>query len=124
MGRTSDELAIGMNYEEGTAIDVQKIQQILNENKDKDFVKRIIEPDKYPVMNNADGSYSTHLMSWATVGDTPIVYPTIIHQDGKLKKLSQDQAVKHALQTGEFISFSSAKEADWFGKNYKKVWTK
>ena len=32
----------------------------LADNRHLDFVDRVLRPEKYPVINNPDGSYSTH----------------------------------------------------------------
>jgi len=98
------------------------IQGKLDENKDKNFVKRIINKDKYPSVKNKDGSHSTHLMAYAEVDDKIIAYPEIIMKKGKLKKLTPEKAIKYALDNNEYISFNSPEEADIFTKNYKQGW--
>ena len=103
-----------------------RIMSILEKYKDRNFVQRILAPDKYPEIKNPDGSVSSHLMSWDSLGDSgkAIVYPLIIQdQEGKsLRKLSPDEAYDHAMKTKEYIQFDSGDEADWFSRNYKKVW--
>jgi len=106
-----------------------RVKHILNKNSDKNFVKRIVNPEKYPVMNNEDGSYSTHLMAWSNRDDNPkkrIVYPTIVHDEktNKLTKLSDDDAYDYAVKNKEYVEFNSDKKADWFSRNYKAVWKK
>lgn len=103
---------------------MDKVRAILEKNKDKDFVKRILAPDKYPVITNKDGSISTHLMSWGQSDNGYFVYPTIINTKEGLKRLSDDEAWNHAISSKEFIRFDSPEEADWFSKNYKSVWRK
>jgi len=105
------------------------INQVLQDNSHLNFVQRILTPEKYPVMDRPDlgpGSYSTHLMSWSTAGDKNIVYPEIIQdpKTNKLKMLTPDEAVNHAIKTGEYLNFKTPKEADEFSKNYKQIWDK
>ena len=53
-----------------------------------------------------------------------IVFPTVLHEGGQLRAYSGKEAFTHALKSGEFIEFKTKGEADWFSKNYKKVWDK
>lgn len=104
-----------------------RVKHILNKNKDKNFVKRIIDPDKYPAIDNGDGTHSTHLMAWSNRDDDPekrIVYPTIVHDEktNKLTQLSDDDAYDYAVKNKEYIEFNSDKKADWFSQNYKMLW--
>jgi hypothetical protein len=39
-----------------------------------------------------------------------------------LIELDPRKAHEHALKSGEFIPFVTPDEADWFSKNYKKIW--
>ena len=67
------------------------------------------------------GSYSTHKMASANIDGHPIAYPTIIYSGGQLKQLSGNEAIKYALQTGEYIEFNSDVEANDFANNgYKR----
>jgi len=97
------------------------IGAILEQNKDKNFVKRIMNPNRKSI-NLGKGQYGTHLMSYAKAGDQYIAYPSIIEQDGELQELSDAEAYKHAIQTREFISFDNSKEAEIFSKQYKDIW--
>ncbi len=105
----------------------QKVMDILNANKDKNFVKRILSPDKYPTIDNGDGTYSTHLMAWSDAPDGKYrVYPTITYdtKSKSLTKLEGDAAYSKADSTGDYIEFETPEEADWFSRNYKKAWNK
>jgi hypothetical protein len=97
------------------------IGSIIEQNMDKDFVRRILNTASGPSpIKNKDGSSSTHLMSYAEVDGRYIVYPSIVNIDGKLKKLGDREAVDYALKNNEFIEFNSAAEAENFSINYKK----
>jgi len=113
-------------------LELEKINALLEQHKDKNFVQRIISPEKYPNIHLPDqpvGMSSTHLMSWGTIGDSKnpehIVYPQIIQDaSGKLVKMSTKDAMRYAITTGQYIPFKDPNEADWFSQNYKKVWKK
>jgi hypothetical protein len=102
----------------------REVADILVSNESKDFVKRILRPEKYPVIKNKDGSVSTHKMSWGEADGKYRVYPTIVNKNGRLKRLSDKRAWDYANKTGEYIEFSSPEEADRFSKDYKIIWPK
>lgn len=108
------------------AADLERINNILSAHKDKNFVQRIISPEKYPSLPRPDigpGVSSTHEMSYSTTGKGAIAYPMIVQENsGALKMLSPEMAVDHAIKTGQFVPFDNQDDADWFTKNYKKVW--
>ena len=101
--------------------DYDRAYGILQANKDKTFVKRILEPQNYPTMDWGNGQVATHQMAWGEVDGKYVVYPTILY-DGKQLKHYGDDAWKHASQSGNYIEFPSAQEADWFSQNYKSAW--
>lgn len=98
------------------------LTRILEQNKDKPFVKRILNPSEYPSMGLGKGQSGTHLMSWGQVGDKYVVFPTILHEGGKLKKYSPDEAFKQTMKTGNYIEFNTPEEAEQFSKEYKRYW--
>lgn len=101
---------------------MEKMVEIFKANKDKNFIQRVINPYIFPTINNPDNTYSTHRMAWAEQDGYFYAYPTI-QQDsnGQLQQLSGEKAFNSALDSGEFIKFPSAKEAEWFTKNYKRM---
>ena len=104
-------------------LDLLKLQKIVDANKEKSFVQRILNPQLR--LDNQDGTYSTHSMSWGQAGDKFIVFPTVLKsQDGALKRYDPREAWKHTQQTGNFIIFDSGEDAEWFSQNYKKLWEK
>ena len=94
---------------------------IMLANKSKNFVDRVLNRDKYPVLNNPDGTVSTHKMSWGESNGKYYVYPTILWNGKKLIDYGEN-AFPKAMQSGDFIEFDSPDKADWFSKNYKKIW--
>ena len=106
--------------------DRDEILKILNDNASKLFVKRILEPKKYPTLDLGDGQYATHKMAWAEL-DTPggkkkyIAYPTVLFNGKELLDYGDD-AIDEVLKSGDYISFDDPKRADWFTRSYKSVW--
>ena len=102
-----------------------RLQAIIEQHKAKNFVQRIAEPKKVPALDLGGGMTGTHMMSYATDDKGGgIVYPEIVQDQttGTLIRLGRDEARQHAIKTGEFIPFDKAADAEWFGKNYKKLW--
>jgi hypothetical protein len=104
------------------AEDYDTVKKILEKNKGKDFVQRILHPDKYPVMDIGNGGIATHKMAWGESDGKYQVYPTIIHKDGELIEYKDKEAYDHAMKTGEYIEFKDPAEAAWFGERYKAYW--
>jgi hypothetical protein len=94
------------------------INEILEKNKDKNFVKRILNPEEYGHMNLDGGWTATHKM---TQFDNKVL-PTVIEKNGNFMELEPREAYKYAMETGEYIEMPTVKEAIWMGEHYKKVW--
>lgn len=99
-----------------------KIRQILESNKSKTFVNRILNPEIYPRLNLGRGGFATHGMSWMKVGDKYHVFPTILWDGKNLTKYDPNEAYNYVKETGNYIEFDSPEEADWFSKRYKAIW--
>jgi len=101
-----------------------RVVDILQENAEKPFVQRILNPESSPILDRGvPGETSTHIMATAGVDGKHIVYPTVVLQpDGNLKELAPGDAVKQALETDNFIEFNKADEALAFSQQYKKAW--
>jgi hypothetical protein len=95
----------------------------LQSNKQLNFVDRLYNKNKYPKINNADGTYSTHKMSSANVGGKAIAFPTIVYdnESKSLKELDIKQAIDYAIKNKEYIEFKSDAEADFFADNGYKL---
>lgn len=116
----------------GRAEEVARLLGIMRQYQDKNFVKRILDfnPNLPPEENfvlrmgkEGPGSYGTHLMGYSTNPNGGfMVYPHIVEKRGMLMNLSPEEAYRNALSTNEYIPFQSQEDADWFGRNYKKVW--
>lgn len=105
-----------------------RIKDILAANSEKEFVKRILDPENSPSIDMGGGFRGTHFMAAELDTETGkwMVFPTIVRMlDGELKRLDPNQAMLHAKDTGQFIDFADkAEDAVWFSKSYKKVWEK
>lgn len=99
-----------------------QLMGILNQNADKSFVKRILDPKAYPSLDVGDGNYATHRMAWGTVGDKAVVFPTVMMTDGGKLQDFGDNAWQHASKSGNFIEFDDPKQAEWFSQRYKGAW--
>ena len=104
-------------------MDRAQIQKILEKHKQLNFVQRVLKPEDWPDTDLGYGMRGTHLMSWGEQDGKYMVFPSLVYDDQtrSLKHLGV-QAMKHAIETGEFIEFKTAEEADKFSKLYKKVW--
>ncbi len=87
------------------------------------FVQRYRSPSKFPVLDNGDGSISTHRMSWAEADNGYIAYPTIVQKGDKLVHLSHREAIKYAIENNEFMSFDNKLDAKAYAEGgYKDEW--
>jgi hypothetical protein len=107
-------------------MDPKRLIEILEQNRDKEFVRRILTPGQYPVLWNKDGSHSTHSMAWD--GPDPktgrsVVYPTVVRlKDGRMVRLDDRSALGYAIENNEIIPFDDPQEAETFSKQYKQWW--
>lgn len=97
---------------------------IINQNRQKNFVQRLLRPQEFPVLDMGPGQYGSHFMSSGSIDGKVMAYPEIVQLPGtnKLTRLSSKDAIEYALKSGEYIPFKNDKEAEWFGKNYKRLW--
>ena len=103
--------------------DFLKVFSILQKNESKNFVQRILYPEKADSLVNEDGSYSSHRMATAEADGVHYVYPTILRDDdGFLQQREGADAFNAAIRSGEAIGFKTHKEAEWFEKNWKLMW--
>jgi len=109
-------------------LSLEGIKRILEQNKDKNFVQRILTPEKFPGIANPDGSYSTHITSVSSNKDKTKhrVFPQILQEKGgRLRKREVGgPAERTAYDRGEFIEFDSLEDAVEFSKRYKELWPK
>lgn len=110
------------NFQPASDYEYQLLMQTLNDNKDKSFVQRILNPKAFPRLDLGDGSYATHRMAWGEANGKYYVYPTVLMgEDGKLKDYGAD-AWSHVRQTGNMIEMPTADDAEWFSTRYKAAW--
>jgi len=103
-------------------MDDNYLLEILRRNQDKSFVKRIIEPEKYPSLDLGGGRTASHLMSWGEIDGKYIAYPTVLYNGKSLNRYDAREAMKRVQKSGNYIEFKSPQEADWFSRNYKRYW--
>jgi len=100
------------------------LYNILSANKDKGFIKRVLNPEKYPTLDNKDGTHSTHSMAWGETNGKYVVFPTVLYNGKKLTRYDPSDAWKRVYETGNFIEFDTPEEAEYFSREYKQYWKK
>lgn len=98
-------------------------KQYVPNNSNLNFEKRILSPSSYPSLPDVDGSRATHKMAWDDANNNYVAFPTIIQtKAGNLMDL-KDGAYDHAMRTGEYRKFLTAKEAEEYARGgYKNQW--
>lgn len=96
--------------------DEHRFKRTLLDNTDKNFIRRMVDPKSFSVINNDDGTVSTHKMISAETDGRFISFPAIVQSEegGELREIADP--FKYAMNTGEFIEFSTEEEAEDFAK--------
>jgi len=107
--------------------DDEQLWRTLYRNRDKNFVRRVLNPKKSPKLEvaNKPGTFMTHLMGSAEIGEsyTPIAFPSVVEKrKGFLEQLPDKEVIPYALSTGEFIKFKDRAASEKFATKYKRVW--
>ena len=100
------------------------VRSVVDGNKGKDFVDRIIDPSTHKPITNEDGSLSTHSMAWGEANGKFRVFPTVMKYGNGLKRFESDAAWRLATELGNYIEFDTKEEADRFSREYKTYWEK
>jgi hypothetical protein len=100
-----------------------ELMRFLEQNADKQFVRRILHPDLYPSLPAPDGKRQTHMMEWGEADGKYFVYPRIGFESGALKDWGE-KAFDRAIMRGDYVEFDNPEEAEWFSQNYKSIWRK
>jgi hypothetical protein len=97
----------------------ESISKVLSQrNKHLNWVDRGLNPDKYPKIENKDGTSSTHKLSYVT-GDKgeAYVYPNIIQNEkGELEELDSKAAWEYAKKTKTAMMIPDVKLAEYYSK--------
>ena len=103
---------------------VAYLDSTVNANRNLEFIRRAIENDglSIPTPKGAPGygkgMNSSHLMTYDPKSRRS--YPELVNINGTLKYLTGDDAYNYAEDTGEYIQFPTAEQANYFSQNYKK----
>jgi len=89
----------------------EQLKALLEKYKDKNFVKRMLMKNP-PTLGN-----STHSFEWGEADGKYYVYPTVVEKNGKLVRLSSDEAWDYANKNNELIPFDDPKQAEEFSKH-------
>ena len=96
------------------------------ETKVPEFIDRINNPQNYPVINNKDGSISTHRMAHDQDDEGNwIVYPTIVGlPTGELYEFTDQVLAKSlALKSGNYLTMKDKAEATKYATGGYKIGT-
>jgi len=92
--------------------EAQRMAQAIPTPANKNFVRRYLNPDAFPVIRNPDGSVSTHRMASAETDGRYVAYPTIVQDSsGRLQELGEDEAFRYAMANNEFLQFPTERAA-------------
>ena len=104
----------------GNPFEFEAMSKVLSQrNKHLNWVDRGLNPDKYPKIDNQDGTFSTHRLAYST-GDNgeAYVYPTIIQNDkGELEQLDDNAAWEYARNTKTAMRIPNVKLAEYYSQN-------
>jgi hypothetical protein len=89
----------------------EQLKALLDKYKDKNFVRRMLMKNP-PTLGN-----STHSFEWGEADGKYYVYPTVVEKNGKLVRLSSDEAWDYANKNNELIPFDDPKQAEEFSKH-------
>jgi hypothetical protein len=126
----------GSNWNNLQNVQDRLVLDTFNKNMDKDFIRRAARPESsLPGIKGvgADGRSveMSHQMGWAETevdGKTKYaVYPNVMPERSftgapiRLKDYGKS-GWDEAKSRGEYVLFDDKNEADWFSKNYKRLW--
>ena len=121
------EKKIKANMQFGGLWDTDKVAYLdstVNANRNLEFIQRAMKnngmniPTPKGAPGYGKGKTSSHLMTYDPKSARS--YPELVNMNGTLKYLTGDAAYNYAEDTGEYIQFPNAQQADYFSQNYKK----
>lgn len=101
-------------------MDKLRLLEIILFNRKKDFINRMMNANDFPVLENRDGTVSTHSMAYGEADGQYFVYPTVVYQDGKMMRLGPDTAWTRAMESGDYVMFENEDDAREFSSEYKQ----
>ena len=103
--------------------EAQRMAQAIPTPVNRNFVRRYLNPDAFPVIDNPDGSVSTHRMSSAETDGQYVAYPTIVQAlSGQLERLGEEDAFRYAMENNEYLAFPSEAAAQQYAEGGYKQW--
>jgi hypothetical protein len=96
---------------------------VLRANRGKNFVARITNPGDWPVVQNPDGSYSSHRMSSAEGDGRGYAFPTLFYNKETNSLYKPENPMAEARKTGEFIEFPNPQAAERFAEGTRQKGT-
>lgn len=97
---------------------LRKLVERINSTSNADFVKRLLDK-KRAVLNNVDGTVSTHELAYVDVGDgNAVVYPEVQSSMCGLMRYPSANAYDRAVERGDTLHMS-VPDAELFTTGYK-----
>lgn len=93
----------------------------LQANREKNFVQRVTNPGDWPIVQNPDGSYSSHRMSSAEGDGRGYAFPTLFYDKATNALYQPPNPMAEAKRTGEFIEFPNPEAAERFAEGGYKA---
>lgn len=101
--------------------DAEAARQVLEANKGKNFVQRILNASDWPTVENPGGGYSSHRMASGESDGRGVAFPTLFYDKNTNALYEPQDPVSEARKTGEYIEFGSPEEAEKFASGAYKV---
>jgi len=98
------------------------VNSVIEKNRGKSFIERIVNPTSYDPVKNEDGSVSTHGMAVGENNGKFLVYPTVQRYGAGLRRFDGDAAWKLAIELGKTVEFDNSEDANRFARDYKSGW--
>ena len=99
---------------------VRAIVDRINKTSNADFVKRLLD-ERRKVLQNVDGTVSTHELGYVTEGDKAVVFPSIQTAGDSLVRYPFPQSYDRAVERGDTVQMS-VPDAEMFTKGYKEYY--
>ena len=114
--------------EEKEKFPLSVVTSVLEDNKNKNFVDRILNPEKYKPYPVGEDKlpYSHRMVTFGALDDsTPgMVLPMVVWdpEKGYHKFENPQEALEYAVEKGEYIRFRNHTEATKFENSWKQYW--
>ena len=124
-----DKAGLISSFVQNGVTSIVKMKEIFNNDinhalsSNKDFVQRLRDYPNTPVIENEDGSHSTHLMNSGEVDGRGVVWPSIQRQNGQLRDFRdyEDGGLDEAIRQNDTLQMHPV-TARYYAENYKRYY--